>query len=66
MPNAGSNSARSILEEIMKVSTPEQIDRLSTPADRKALKKRAAKKMRKAGRVNPEEAPRKFPGPGYK
>lgn len=50
----------------MKVSVPEQIDRLSTPADRKHLKKRTAKKMRKAGKTNPEEAPRKFPGPGYK
>lgn len=50
----------------MKVSVPEQIDRLNTPADRKNLKRRASKKMRKAGKVNPEEAPKKFPGVGYK
>jgi hypothetical protein len=44
----------------------DQIDGLNTPAEKKFLKRKVAKKMRRIAKIRGEDAPKKFLGVGYK
>jgi hypothetical protein len=44
----------------------DQIDGLNTPTEKKYLKRKVAKKMRRAAKKLAEDAPKKFLGVGYK